>query len=338
MINNGWRPGRVAGVTLLALAACRGRAAEQPDTFQGIVEFQQRVLSFEVPGRVLSLAVDRGDRVEAGALVATLDDTLERQALAARQGELGAAQAQATLVRSGSRAEDVRAMEAQLRSAAAVEAQVTRDLARAEQLAAGGAQTRAVVESLASRVRQATADRQAMEARLLALRRGARPSERAGASAQAEASAAGVRLEEERLRKYQLRTLAAGTVLDRHVEPGEVVGAGSPVFTVADTNHPYVDVFVPQADLAGIAVGVPATVRTDAASGGLAGRVEHVAQRTEFTPRFLFSERERPNLVVRVRVRVDDPGQRLHAGVPAFARLSRAGATHAAGEGRGDAR
>ena len=52
------------------------------------------------------------------------------------------------------------------------------------------------------------------------------------------------------------------------------------------------------------------------------GKVEYVAQRTEFTPRFLFSEQERPNLVVRVRVRVDDDQERLHAGVPAFATIA----------------
>jgi hypothetical protein len=46
--------------------------------------------------------------------------------------------------------------------------------------------------------------------------------------------------------------------------------------------------------------------------------VEDIARRTEFTPKFLFSERERPNLVVRVKIRVEDPGERLHAGVPAF--------------------
>ena len=31
-----------------------------------------------------------------------------------------------------------------------------------------------------------------------------------------------------------------------------------------------------------------------------------LGRQTEFTPRYLFSERERPNLVVRVRVRIDD--------------------------------
>ena len=45
-----------------------------------------------------------------------------------------------------------------------------------------------------------------------------------------------------------------------------------------------------------------------------AARIEHVFPNTEFTPRFLFSESERPNLVVRVRVRIDDPRRELHAG------------------------
>jgi HlyD family secretion protein len=110
-------------------------------------------------------------------------------------------------------------------------------------------------------------------------------------------------------------------VLDRHVEPGEVVGAGSPVATVADTHRPYVEVFVPQAALAGIHVGGAASVRTDAHPEPVPGRVELISPRTEFTPRFLFSERERPNLVVRVRVRIDDAAGALHAGIPAFVEI-----------------
>ena len=81
--------------------------------------------------------------------------------------------------------------------------------------------------------------------------------------------------------------------------------------------------FVPQADVAGIRIGAKAHVRTDASPAALPGAVEYVAHRTEFTPRFLFSERERPNLVLRVRVRVEDPGAVLHAGTPAFASIER---------------
>jgi HlyD family secretion protein len=315
MIKNGW-----AAVLLLA---CGPGPASAPDTFQGIVEHEERVLAFEVPGRVATLNVQRGDELLAGALVATLDDSSERLVLARSRREAEAAEARAGLVRAGSRAEEIRAMEAQIRAASAVEAQLAHELERTQVLTSGGARPPAALDEATSRARQSSAEREALEERLMALKRGARPVERAGADAEAAAAAAAVRLEEARLAKHELRAPAAGTVLDRHVEAGEVVGAGSPVFTVADPRRPYVDVFVPQQRLAGIRVGAGAQVRTDPVPGPLPGKVELVSPRTEFTPRFLFSDRERPNLVVRVRVRVEDTAGRLPAGVPAFVRIER---------------
>jgi multidrug resistance efflux pump len=67
-----------------------------------------------------------------------------------------------------------------------------------------------------------------------------------------------------------------------------------------------------------VRVGASATLRTDAEPATFVGVVERVASATEFTPKFIFSEAERPNLVVRVRVRVTDREHRLHAGAPAF--------------------
>ena len=90
--------------------------------------------------------------------------------------------------------------------------------------------------------------------------------------------------------------------------------------TVADAAHPYVEVFVPQAGLAAVTLGGAVTLRVDGDRAAYPGRVEFIGRRMEYTPRFLFSERERPNLVVRVRVRVQDPEHQLRAGVPAFVR------------------
>jgi len=71
----------------------------------------------------------------------------------------------------------------------------------------------------------------------------------------------------------------------------------------------------------GIAVGAHTELRVDGVGSELKGTIEHVYPRAEFTPRFLFSESERPNLVLRVRVRAEDPKHELHAGVPAFVTL-----------------
>ena len=71
--------------------------------------------------------------------------------------------------------------------------------------------------------------------------------------------------------------------------------------------------------------GAPAFVRVDAAPGvRFEGVVEMVGRTLEFTPRFVFSEKERPGLVVRVRIDIKDPRELLHAGVPAFAAIPRA--------------
>jgi len=123
-----------------------------------------------------------------------------------------------------------------------------------------------------------------------------------------------------RLARFVLRAEATGAILDTHAEPGEVLQPGTPVVTLGETRRPYIDVFVPQTDLAGMGPGTPAEVRVDAYPGQVfRGAVEVVGRTLEFTPRYLFSDKERPNLVVRVRVDVEDSQERLHAGVPAFA-------------------
>ena len=138
------------------------------------------------------------------------------------------------------------------------------------------------------------------------------------------AAEAEVALEDTRIKRYALRADSPGEVLHVHVELGEMAAIGTPVVTLADTNHPYADVFVPQSEVGGIRVGAPARVRVDAVAQELDGRVERISRRTEFTPRYLFSRGERTNLVIRVRVRVDDPRHELHAGPPAFVRIARA--------------
>jgi HlyD family secretion protein len=110
-----------------------------------------------------------------------------------------------------------------------------------------------------------------------------------------------------------------------HVESGEVVGAGAPVVTVADVTRPYTDVFIPHDQLAGIDVGDRAMIQVDSLALPVPGVVEYISRRTEFTPRYVFSERERAALSVRVRIRVDDRARLLHAGVPAFVTIDRGG-------------
>jgi HlyD family secretion protein len=306
---------------VVALASCRDRQIHAEDHLQGVVEYEERSLSLEVGGRVESVRVKRGDAIEPGKLLVSLDDGLEKTAREARAAEAEAARSQTELLQAGTRPEEIRSMSAQVRSAKASETLLEKTLGRERSLLAKNASTQAAVDDLQARLDSARANRQSLEHKLSALRRGARPEEIESARSRAVAADKSVKLGDERVDRYALRAPIAGTVLDVHVESGEVVGPGTPVITLGDTRRPYVDVFVPLGKLDGIVVGAPASLRVDGTDRVFSARVDWIARTTEFTPRFLFSERERPNLVVRVRLLVDDPEQRLHAGIPAFATI-----------------
>jgi HlyD family secretion protein len=311
-----------AGVAMLALAVgCRG-GTPVPDGFQGIVEYESRVLAFEVPGRVERVDAHRGDVVRAGQVLAALDDTLQRLVVDSRTQDQAAAQTDVALLEAGSRREDVAAAADDLKGALATEDQARRSEARVRALVAQAALPQAELDKADSDLDRAVSQRKSLEQRLAGLRHGARAEEIARARARVDQARAQLALEQERLARHALRADAPGEVLDVDVKPGELAAVGTAGVTLADTTRPYVDVFVPQGQLDGVRPGARAAVRVDATSTPLSGAVEHVSPQTEFTPKFLFSQRERPNLVVRVRVRIDDADRRLHAGVPAFARIA----------------
>ena len=301
-----------------ALGGCGAASADTaPREYQGVVEFEQVDLGFEFAGRLVGLFVRRGDHVQVGQRLATIDDTLERAATRARQGESEAALARAAVTRAGSRPEERRALEARIRAADAQIRQLNENLARERKLLEAGATPPSVVDDLIAARDRASADRDALAQNLELLERGPRREELDELDSRARATQALLDAQRERNERFESRAPLAGDVLDTMFEPGEVVPAAVPVVSLADTTRPFAEVFVPQAELGPVRQGARVEVRVDALGEPLGGYIESIARRTEFTPRYLFSANERANLVVRVRVRVEDPGRRLHAGVPA---------------------
>jgi HlyD family secretion protein len=303
--------------TVAVAGGCAARGAGE-DRLQGIVELDEVRLSFELGGRLAERKVQRGDRVEAGAVLARLDDTLARQQRDARAAEARAATAQRDLVVAGTRPEEVRSASAELRAAEALVTRLQGEVRRSGRLAVAGVEGSARTEELDADLTRAREQVAAQRERVRVLRGGARREEIALVEARVEAAAAALAAEDERLARHILHAPVAGRIVDVHAEPGEVVSTGGAVVTLADPRRPYIDVFVPQARVPAVHAGAAAQLRVDGEPRTFTARVEHVASETEFTPRFLFSPRERPNLVVRVRIRVDDPEERLHAGIPGF--------------------
>jgi HlyD family secretion protein len=324
--------GVLAGLVLGLLvggAACR-RADVTEGRYQGMIAFDQRELAFETAGRLTEVTVRRGQRLVAGAVVARQDEVVDRQARAVDVRAVELAEADLAVVRSGSRAEDVRAAEAKLGASKAAEKNAQLELARDRTLVARGAIGAAGLDLLEAQLAATTGARQADEERLRALRRGARTEEVARATARVTQAQEALVLDDRRLERRTLVAPVGGVVEDVFLEPGEVAGAGVPIAAVVDASHPYADVFVPVPEAPRVRVGAVAHLRIEGAPGDggeLAGVVELIYPDAEFTPRYVFSPRERPNLMLRVRVRLT--GEDLHAGLPVFATFDAATATTA---------
>ena len=109
-------------VALLILAAAgaagawwwqdRDGAAADRLTLYGNVEVREVSLAFNVPGRIAEMAVDEGDAVLAGAVLARLDHARYRAAVEAAEADLQAQQAVVAELEAGTRPEDVARAEA----------------------------------------------------------------------------------------------------------------------------------------------------------------------------------------------------------------------------------
>ncbi len=117
-----------------------------------------------------------------------------------------------------------------------------------------------------------------------------------------------------------LRSPLNGYVIVKSALPGEVVQAGAPVFTAIDLNSVWVTAYINETDLGRVKLNQKAYVKTDTyPDKKYAGRVSFISQQTEFTPKFIQTDKERVKYVYRIKVRVDNSSLDLKPGMPADA-------------------
>ncbi|HET6948205.1 MAG TPA: efflux RND transporter periplasmic adaptor subunit [bacterium] len=111
-----------------------------------------------------------------------------------------------------------------------------------------------------------------------------------------------------------------GTVLSKHASPGEVIGAGAPILTVAALDEVWIRLYIPLPRVGAVALGQRAEVTTDAfPDRTFSGAVTEIGQQAEFTPRNVQTREERVKQVFAVKVTLPNPDRVLKPGMPADA-------------------
>jgi len=196
-------------------------------------------------GTVDNVLVEVGSRVEKGDLLIEIDPVIENRKVAAAEADLRMAEAQKGNLSS------------KLQFA---RAQRTRD----EALLAKGLVSREAVDTLRGQVASLTGELQVSDAQILKAR-------------------AALEEAKDRLTETKIYAPSAGTILDRIVNPGQVITAGTAtggetLLTLADLSRLYVLVQVDEADVAKVLAGQTARITADALPGKhFLGKVLRVA-------------------------------------------------------------
>jgi HlyD family secretion protein len=326
----------------------------------GTVEARNIRVGSEVGGRIDKVLVREGDSVQPGQILITFDDkklhaALEQSRANAEKAQRGyrpeeiaearaaAAQGKADyeLKKNGYRQEDIASAQAEVDRAKADEIRTHLDFDRYEALAKKDLVSKQQRDSAKANWKMALAQQQDTQHKLDELQRGYRPEEIASAEARyhqmqatleklehgnrredVDLAKAGYAYDEARYRERQVVAPAAAIVEVLDVRPGDLIAPNTPVATLLEKDQIYVRIYIPETEFGRLKLGQKAEVRVDAfAKTVFEGVLEQINQQAEFLPRNVQTREERVHQVFGVKIRINDPGGRVLAGMAADVKL-----------------
>jgi HlyD family secretion protein len=247
----------------------------------GRVQPRDGVLSIAAPASdlgpsiVATLQVHEGDWVEAGRTLATLRGYDQLQAaFVARQRRIAVAQARLAAIESGGKADDLKAMRAEVQIEEAALGQALSDAQRAKQLYAARLVATAAMELQQSHLEIVTRALDAKRARLSSLS-SVRPADVAVAEAELHAAEADADEARAKLDEKVVRAPCEGKVLAIYAYPGQSIGSQG-LLAFGKTREMFIDAEVMEEDLDALSVGQKAVITGETLRGPASGTVEEI--------------------------------------------------------------
>ena len=275
-------------LVLLAASCVEGNKAYDAS---GVFESTEVTVSAEGNGKILSLDIQEGDRLEAGQIVGCIDTV---------QLHLSEVQLEASRRAVGSGWLDIS------RQIAALESQIGKqrqEFDRFTKLEKAGASNRKQVEDIQAQI-------ETLERQLAAQEESLNSSNR-NVSGQADALEAQIEQIRDRIRKCVITSPVAGTVLAKYSEAGEFAALGRALFKVADIDNIRLRAYITADQLTTLKLGQQVRVFADQGSSGrkeYAGTLIWISDKAEFTPKTIQTRDERANLVYAVKIAVENDG------------------------------
>jgi HlyD family secretion protein len=288
----------------------------------GNVDIRQVNLGFRVSGRLQEMRREEGDTVQAGDVIALLDDGPYQDQVHLAEAQVAQAQANYTKMVNGFRAEEIEQARAQLAQAKANYQNALKTFDREDKLLQTHVISQSDYDAATSSRDFLNAMVQSAQANLNLELAGNRKEDIDNAKAQLDNAQANLDTAKRNLADCQLRASVDGAVITRAVEPGTIVATSTVVYSVCETSPVWIRTYVDERDLGRIYPGMKAFVYNDTyPDHPYPAQVGFISPVAEFTPKNVETRELRADLVYRLRVILEKPDRYIRQGMPVTVQL-----------------
>ena len=288
----------------------------------GNVDIRQVNLGFRVSGRLKEVKSEEGDVVQAGDVIAVLDDGPYQDQVRLAEAQVAQAQANYTKMLNGFRKEEIEQARAQLAQAKANYDNALRTFEREDKLLQTHVISQSDYDAATSSRDSLKAMVQSAQANLNLELAGNRKEDIDNAKAQLDNAQANLDNAKRNLTDCQLRASVDGLVITRAVEPGTIVATSTIVYSVCEASPVWIRTYVDERDLGRIYPGMKALIYNDTyPNHPYTAQVGFISPVAEFTPKNVETRELRADLVYRLRVILQNADRYVRQGMPVTVQL-----------------
>lgn len=289
-------------ISILILSTCI-IACEQTEELSdayGNFEVNVTTISSEANGRLITLNVMEGMKLEMGRMVALVDTTqlhLQREQIIASIKTLPK--------KLQNTHDDIEVLKRQ-------RANLVRERDRVQRLITKQAATPKQLDDLTGQI-------EVLDQQIAALRSRTQTGNSAILSEEAPLLAQ-IEILNEQIRRSSIYNPVEGTVITKMAEPHEIVHVGSPLFRIGSLDTMTLRFYVDGLQLQDLSLGQNVEVMIDSGEDGYdsyPGRIYWISEQAEFTPKTIQTKKDRINLVYALKAKVANIDGRLKMGMPA---------------------
>jgi HlyD family secretion protein len=303
---------------ILMLAAALLVAACQPfeNSIHGYVEGEFVLIAPTSGGVLETLSVERGQTVDAGDALFSLDLTDLRAQRESAVADIRRAQAELDDLLKGERPEEIEVILKQKEQAQARLTNAQKEYKRVLPLSKTGAASISARDEAKAELDSAKARMAELEAQLKTANLGARVDKVAAAQAMVDSAQQTLGRIEKKIEEAAPPAPTAGTIEDTLYRPGEYVAPGQPVINLLPPENVKARFYIPQETVPKLTLGQKVTISCDGCVGPIAAKISYIAPESEFTPPVIYSVESRDKLVFMIEAAPDTFHSELRPGLP----------------------